>query len=310
MKNSIKTFICILFLLNSTNVFSQKHTLETETDFMNCFYKSLPDNGTAFKIILQKAEQKLIEKKFLKDGTGESYTELYKNLENIVDEELQNLGVLTYMAAIQEQMNTLENQKCMENVFESPKYIDSKLFKFIELTQSLDSHNGDTSEMIHQILTILAPKDFEHEYYKMTTFTMIETINYVDLDGAVSGLPEEVEETFTTEELESALKIEINSEEQLLVNKEKSTLKELQKKVKNYLLKNTSESVIVFNADRMVAYKVFIDVQNEIIAAFDAVRDQSAKEKFNLPFDEVTQKQQKEIKKKYPLKIKSTLTNE
>lgn len=307
MKHLLNLFICFLFLGNSIAVFGQNDPLETETAFMNCLYNSLPDKGKEFKLALQKAEQKLIDKNLLKEGTGESYAALYKNIYNTVDEDLQNLGILSYMGSMQEHVNTVANENCMKNVFESTKYSDSKFFKFLQLTESIDSFDG---EVINQILAILTPKNLEHDYYKMTTFIIIETMNTTISVHTDLKLPEEVEQIFTKEELESALKIELNAEGEVFVSDKKISLKKLRKKVISYLKENKSKSVISFSNSREVPYKYFIDVQNELIAGFDVVRNELAKEKFNSSFNELQKAEKDEIKKTYPLRIKETTEDE
>jgi biopolymer transport protein ExbD len=306
MKNIVRQLLCITLFISSTTVFSQTDKLEMETAFMNCIYNSLSDNGKEFKLALQNAEQKLIDKSFLKGKTGEDYVALYKNLENVIDQELRNLGMTNLFMSLQENMNTEESRKCMENIFTSSKYANSKLNQFIQFTQNLDETTIDASTLVNKILTILGAKSFEHDYYRMTTFLMIETMNQVKIDGIVRELPKEVEETFTKEELESALKIEFNAEGQLFVSDKKTPLKKLRKKVITYLKENKSKSVILIKHNREVSYKFFIDVQNELLAGFDVVRNELAKEKFNRLFDELQEAEKAEIKKTYPLKIKSS----
>lgn len=66
---------------------------------------------------------------------------------------------------------------------------------------------------------------------------------------------------------------------------------------------NKAESIILLKNDSSVAYKFFIDVQYEIVKAYKEVKNELSKQKFNSSFDELTQEQQEEIKKIYPIKI-------
>lgn len=300
----------MLFIGSSIQAFGQNDSLETETAFMECLYNLSSDNGKEFKVALQKATQKLIDKNILKDDSGASYVALYKNLEKVEDSELKNLGIGKQIISLQQNIDADEMNTCMKNVLTSPKYADSKLNKFLQYTASIDENASDMQVIIDKLLTILDAKDLEHDYYKMTTFLMIETINNVDVDGIVTELPKDVEQTFTEAELERALKIEIDAEGTLFVNGEKTPLKKLKKTVITYTKEQKAKSVFLFMTSKQVAYKTFIVIQNEIVSGLNTVRDQLAKTTFNRSFDELTEAEKEEIKKTYPLKIKETITDE
>ncbi|MGH1383630.1 ExbD/TolR family protein [Kordia sp.] len=300
MKNILKSLLCIIVLLSSITVFSQENTLETETNFMNCVYQGLPDKGAEFRERFKKAEQKLIELNYLKDKSGESYVELYNNLDNMFDKNLKDLGVAAYMGEISSVFNDLEVEKCMIKIFESPSFEDSKLSRMMILIRSLNQYDGDLKE---DILKILDPKDFEHDYYKMITFTMIERMNYVD-HSIVPESPKKKEENFTEEELRNAFIITIDKNEQLSVNGEKIALEELKDKVVIYLKQHTSKSVIAFQMSKMADYGNFIKIQEQIAEGFDAVRDQLAQKEYNRSFKELEKSEQKIIIETYPFRIK------
>jgi biopolymer transport protein ExbD len=302
MKHIIQQFLFSIFLVSSITIYGQTDSLETETAFMNCFYEALPDKGVKFKLVLKKAEQKLIDAKFLQNGNGESYVELYKNLENAYSDDLQDLGVVRYMEEVSEIINAASNGECMENVFNSSKFQDSKLSKFIQLTQSFRGSNDGASDLVNKIFSIIDAKDFEHEYYKMTTFTMIEAMNYVEFDRS---LPEETkQQEMTSEEVARALKIEVQPEEVVMINDKKVALENVQKTIKEYLQKYTSEAIIAVKTNPDTSYGFYIQVQNIMVSAYDELRDELAKEKFNRSFDVLMPAQQKEIEKVYPMKIR------
>lgn len=308
MKNILKLLLCLIIVSSSMTVFSQNDPLETETAVMNCFYNNLPDQGKEFKSALQKAEQKLIDKNYLKDTTGESYVTLYKNLENLVDNELGQLGMIHQFMSIQRNMNLEENTKCMERILSSSEFETSKLNQFLQYSETLVGANVDYLAVANKIFTILDAKDFEHDYYRMTTLIMIETMNMVDTHHL--ELPSHEEETYTKEELDSAIKIEINEKGQLFVYGKKIPLTELRKKVINYLKEYKSKNVILLGYSLKTNYKDFISVQNEVIAGYNAVRNELAQEKYNRSFDELKEDERKKIKDIYPLRIKESETNE
>ncbi|MFK7748942.1 MAG: ExbD/TolR family protein [Kordia sp.] len=299
MKNILKSLVCLIILSNSMTVFSQKNTLETETNFMNCVYQGLPENGAKFKEKLKKAEQKLIELNYLKDASGESYIVLYSKLDNMFDENLKDLGVASYMAGVASVLSDPKVASCLENVFQSPSFEKSKLSKMMFLIQSLDQYEGDLKE---DILKILDSKDFEHDYYKMTTFTMIESMNQVSI--IPQTLPEVAEEKLTDEQLKNALTVRIDENQQLTVNGEKMAVEKLQKRVISYVKQYESKNIVILQTNIATEYAEYIKVQNEVAAGFEVVRNEKALETYKRPFKELEEKQQEEIRKIYPFRIK------
>ena len=117
----------------------------------------------------------------------------------------------------------------------------------------------------------------------------------------------------------------INSEDQLLVRGEYTELADLKEKAKEFI-KNTGDDpnmpekepmdveyfgtvlvtknhVISLQNDRGTSYAAYINVQNELVAAYNELRNDLAKAKFAKTYDELQEDQQKAIQKIYPQKI-------
>ena len=61
--------------------------------------------------------------------------------------------------------------------------------------------------------------------------------------------------------------------------------------------------VISLQSDRGTSYQAYIDVQNELAAAYNELRDDVSKEKFGKAFRDVDEEQQKAVQQIYPQKI-------
>lgn len=303
MRNILKLLSCLIVLSTSMTVFGQDKSLETETAFMNCVYEALPDKGAKFRQVLNTAEKKLIEVKYLKDTKGASYVEIYKDIDNMFSPKLNDLGVATYMLEIQGQLDNPTTAKCMEAVFTSPAFKDSKLSKMLILIQSLAKYE-DGETMTNDILKIVNPADFKHDYYRMTTFTMLEAMNQVDDSGINFELPEEEEPNFTEEELKNAFKIAIDANQKVTLNNNEIQIDSIRLEAKKYLKKHKAASVFIFKSDRAANYKNFMTIQSQIVTAFEEVREELAQEKYKTPFESLTESQKEEIKNIYPLRIK------
>lgn len=65
----------------------------------------------------------------------------------------------------------------------------------------------------------------------------------------------------------------------------------------------TSKGIISLQNDRGTTYGRYIEVQNELVAAYNEVRNEAARKYFNKPYDELNVDQQEAIRKIYPQRI-------
>ena len=64
-----------------------------------------------------------------------------------------------------------------------------------------------------------------------------------------------------------------------------------------------SKAIISLQNDRGTSYKLYIEVQNELVAAYNELRDEKSKQKWGKAFEELTVEQKDAIKKVYPQRI-------
>lgn len=138
-------------------------------------------------------------------------------------------------------------------------------------------------------------------------------------------IPPDQQQTEQDVKMRNVLQVLINSNNQLLVAGEPMEIKDLKDKAKEFIankedLPNLPERipteveffgnypvtkfhVISLQNDRSTEYQAYIEVQNELVAAYNELREELAKAKFNKSFDLLTEDQQKAIQKIYPQKI-------
>ena len=147
--------------------------------------------------------------------------------------------------------------------------------------------------------------------------------------GLARRLPPPVPAEQKTEDLKvkerNVFVVLINSEDQMLVRGEYTELADLKEKAKEFI-KNagddpnmpekepmdveyfgtvlvTKNHVISLQNDRGTSYAAYINVQNELVAAYNELRNDLAKAKFAKNYDDLDVEQQKAIQKIYPQKI-------
>ena len=117
----------------------------------------------------------------------------------------------------------------------------------------------------------------------------------------------------------------INSNNQILCNNEFIDIKQLREKVRNFIENPyndehmpektevdvpffgkqmvTKNHVISLQNDRGTEYQAYIDVQNELAAAYNELRDAVSRKKFGKAFADLDEDQQKAVQMIYPQKI-------
>lgn len=120
----------------------------------------------------------------------------------------------------------------------------------------------------------------------------------------------------------------VNSNDELLVQGEPMDIRNLKEKAKEFILNasnsehlpevvatqvdfgngeetvmTTKNHIISLQNDRGTHYQKYIEVQNELVAAYNELREEYSREKFNLSYEELSEDQQKGVQAVFPQKI-------
>lgn len=120
----------------------------------------------------------------------------------------------------------------------------------------------------------------------------------------------------------------VNSSNQLLVQGEPLDVRELREKVKTFIknegndptlpellpveveiggqretVMTTKKHIISLQNDRGTLYQKYIEVQNELVGAYNEVRDEYSRSRFGMPYAELDEERQKAVQTIYPQKI-------
>ncbi|MDD3078588.1 MAG: biopolymer transporter ExbD [Paludibacter sp.] len=119
--------------------------------------------------------------------------------------------------------------------------------------------------------------------------------------------------------------VKVNSMNQLMVQGEEMQLKDLREKVKEFIknenddptmpvkvrmnipllgeMEVTKDHVISLQNDVDTQYQAYINVQNELVAAYNELRNELSQQKFGKLFDDLADDQKEAIQDVYPMKI-------
>ncbi len=110
----------------------------------------------------------------------------------------------------------------------------------------------------------------------------------------------------------NVLEIVINGQDQMLIEEEPADVKDVKKIAIDFITNNGKDpkssdspqkAVISIKHSRETSYKKYISVYNELIAAYNEIRNRYARQKYGKPFDKLTEEEQKAVKEAYPQKI-------
>ncbi len=122
------------------------------------------------------------------------------------------------------------------------------------------------------------------------------------------------------------LVVKINSANQLMVQGQLMDVKQLREKAKEFIknendnafmpklveedfgapigvVRYTKDHVISVQNDVDTQYQAYLEVQNELVAAYNELREECAQKYFHKAYNELDEDQQKQIQKVYPQKI-------
>jgi biopolymer transport protein ExbD len=112
----------------------------------------------------------------------------------------------------------------------------------------------------------------------------------------------------------NVLEVLVNSNDQLLVEKQLMNIEGLTKITKEHLLNegrnpnlavSSTEAIVSLKNDRGTSYERYVEVYNEILRAYSEVKDEYSLSQFNRLFKDLKSKgdNEKEVKAKFPMKI-------
>lgn len=139
-------------------------------------------------------------------------------------------------------------------------------------------------------------------------------------------VPDELKNQESDIKMRNVLRILINSQNQISCQGEYIDVKLLKNKAKEFIVNKNNSSdmpqkvllkdvpflgdimatknhVVSLQSDRGTEYKVYIDVQNEIVAAYNEIRDEFSLEHFNKKYEELDDDHQKSVRAVFPQKI-------
>ena len=154
-------------------------------------------------------------------------------------------------------------------------------------------------------------------------FLVATTMN---TDRGIARLLPEWQETPEPQEIldRNVLKVFVNMRDELMVNMERADLADLKNRAKDFVLNRAndpnlpefkletidiigeypvSKGVVSLLNDRGTSYGMYISVQNELVKAFNELREDVSRQYFSKGYNELPEEHQKAVQKAVPIAI-------
>jgi biopolymer transport protein ExbD len=162
--------------------------------------------------------------------------------------------------------------------------------------------------------------------FLLLIFFLVTTTMNVDtgLARMLPPMPEDREDTEQDVKVRNIFTVLINKSDRLLVDGQPMDVTMLKDKAKEFISNpqndpklpekqvteidyfgsvEVSKGVISLQNDRGTSYRMYMLVQNELVAAYNELRNEVSRSKFGKPYNELLDDQQKAVQKVYPQRI-------
>ena len=315
MKFSILTLLLLLVLGCSS---CDNPDYELEDKLYDCLKnKSIESDNINPDEIISAMESHLQKEGQLQKTNGAAY---YNWIKIIVENGTSDF---TIPKNIKEKINSfqLQEMSCQQLVQDTILIQGSRFFsiaKGFKESFEIISTTGDLDpELIGKnMFKVFRPEDFDHPLYKIGIYQfLLFQLEMVQQDqGVMTKLPpwSEDEPDITTLKERNVYSVLINAKNELLVRGKPMKIKDLKINTMEFIVNPNKKSdyaespdkaIISLKNERGTKYKIYLEVLNELKAAYHELRNEKALKLYGKAFEKLNKDQQKKIRSIIPLVI-------
>jgi len=153
--------------------------------------------------------------------------------------------------------------------------------------------------------------------FLLLIFFLVTTTMDID-KGILVTLPPYTPDIITSHQHKrDVLEVLVNGSDQLLVENKEMDIMELKDMVKQHVANplqekefaiSSQKALVLLQNDAKTSYKTYIDVQNEIRAAYNELREEKSQATYGKSFDILTKEERQVIRDIYPLRMSEANT--
>jgi len=309
------------FIFYFTSCAQNTYDYRFENAMLECFYQNHTDNNVDVKTIINNVENLLIQHEILLDNSGESYIRVIKKIRDEND-LIINPTLLKEIYSIE---NIPSNVICQDSDFlsrlDTSDLVDSKFNHIIDIFNSIQERSDiSTTFIAGEILKVFNASDFENDFYR--TIGLVVFSNLIKMNDFESGIARSLPSPHTEKQFEieeqNIFVVLINKDNKVLANGKIIEVAELKEKAKKFIQETsdkteidlpqigkqmTSKGIISLQNDKATSYEFYILIQNELLKAYNEIRNMYSQRFFNSSYNNLDEEYQSIIRNLVPQRI-------
>lgn len=121
--------------------------------------------------------------------------------------------------------------------------------------------------------------------------------------------PQKLEQQETTVDKSTLLALHVTAQNQLLVNDKPQNVNKLSGEVIKFVLRLGARHLISIESDRDANYDLYFQMQNQIMMAYQQLRDEYSQKHFGKDFSSLSSEQKEKVRKACPQRITESYAN-
>lgn len=321
---NLKIILPLIIIFFTSSLTAQDY-FDAENEIWNCVIAEYLKLNIDFNTEFEAYEQYLVDESYLVEASVAGYQDLKNRMKDLGD--IIPPPHDEHFAAVKQ---TLIERGTNLNCIDAEVVMQTRIHEIQEaVIEAVKNANDLQIEIIaFTMMDMFSEKDLEHPMNRFTILNMLQA--YVDrTEGISENIPPPPPPPPAWEdpgEISERNKIEIKLLDGELIQLEGETIEfdDLKNMVKAYMKGSktdaslpeivtievtelgkvdSSRAVIIMEPDRQVSYKLYKKVQNELVAAFKELRDETSLKYFNQNYEALREEQQEIIKKVVPFRL-------
>jgi hypothetical protein len=271
-----------------------KVDLELEESLLLCITQAYEQQGIDIKTELDLFESYLISNHYLESGSGESYHQFFKRVEEL-NENTSVVRPEEFVNIYKVHPSTYSD--CIEEVRSQTKYQNTLVTRLDAAIKRQIEEKGISLTTVSSAITkTLKPFDFQRDYFR---YYYLLTIAYTsDTDTGLAIKRDMVDYSKFV-----VLELNITSDDHIELEGVRVDIATMSEKVKQFIVEHDSLHMIRMEAAADASYDLYSRVQDRITGAYDEVWDTGSMALFGSSYSKLTEEQRDEIRRLYPSRL-------
>ena len=313
MKHQLIVLICSLTMV-SYSCLGQDYSFEEQVHIN--VLDSLKSLGYDFESSIHILNQNLGEKGIINEVSEEEFKRLTDAIlsctsyeEGVPTSKLHLISHLELVDSLQDQFLTYARLfNYYAGIMDSSAYEKSRwksyITDFSEYSDSME-RSGDVNfeELARFLSKSISSKDLEHPPYSLSPHLYASAFMDVPTGLQVELPPISDKEKRQKVKRKFVLEVAVDSQDRLSIEDTYQSISGLKEACKEHILKHQAKAIISLKNSRQTSYQAYVNIYNEITAAYNEVRDEYSQRIYRKLYSELTNDQKKEVKLIYPKKL-------